>query len=146
MSPTDILAALDQIQARADAATKGPWTHTQPWAGFAEIRCDQGIVFAVANPNAKIGDRLVPSEEMDANLALATHARTDIPRLVAALRVAVEFITGDEKCRCQDCCDIIAAQIEKVLERKSSADLNARYVAARPQRGKGSPVNRREKR
>ena len=69
---------LDEIQARADAATDGPWTvyvnEHGPWVG--------------KDGGAEIGD---DPEQDRADAEFSAHARTDVPRLVAALR-AVEAL------------------------------------------------------
>jgi hypothetical protein len=92
---SELAATLAAMRERCDHATPGPWQHTQPCSGFAEIRCAEGIIFAVANPNSKIGERLVPPEEMDANLHLASASRTDLPRCLDALEIALKCIKED---------------------------------------------------
>lgn len=76
---------LDEIQARADAATDGPWLFA--WDGETwTVKTENGPVSG-ENP-----DR-VALEVEHADAAFIAHARTDIPRLVAALR-AVEALCG----------------------------------------------------
>lgn len=89
---------LDEIQARADATTEGPWEavdafdeNGEDWL-YSEIkhtyRAD-GIVW----PNQILGT--VDLDEADA--VFIAHAREDVPRLVAALR-AVEAVHVPEEC------------------------------------------------
>lgn len=83
---------LDAIQARADAATEGPWEaidafdeNGEDWL-YSEIRHTyraDGIVW----PNQILGT--TDLEEADAEFI--AHAREDVPKLVEALR-AVEAI------------------------------------------------------
>lgn len=72
-SPTD--AELDEMQARCDAATEGPWDINND-LGTDEIYCDWHSV----GPIALVG------QFADANSIFIAHARTDIPRLIAEVR------------------------------------------------------------
>lgn len=69
---------LDEIQARADAATGGPWEHVGSYgrivSGHVQV-CRAYGDDGTATPDAEF----------------IAHARTDVPRLVAALR-AVEAV------------------------------------------------------
>ena len=79
MTAADRLA---QIEARADAATDGPWT----WASHRTVDGDEWAVF---DPHdwalASNRDGWTPDAEFIA------HARTDVPRLVAALRAVLDL-------------------------------------------------------
>lgn len=99
---SDILATLDRLQALCDAATKGPW--------------EQFSYKFAAIDNGQIPQRWETFTEADE--LFVEQSRTALPRALAALRIAVDFLTGDRECRCEDCRDIIAAQIEKALEGK----------------------------
>ena len=77
---------LDEIEARANAATEGPWYH----------RGDQDEVPQVMGPLKEVGHLLTQSwiaykvcERPDAEFI--AHAREDVPALVAALRGVLEL-------------------------------------------------------
>ena len=76
--PTRIL---DEIQARADAATEGPWT----WAAHTTADGDEWAVFDG-------GDSAIAANRdgWAPDAAFIAAARTDLPRLVAALRAVLE--------------------------------------------------------
>ena len=80
--PTRIL---DEIQARADAATEGPWT----WAAHTTADGDEWAVFD-GGDSAIAGNR----DGWSPDAALIAAARTDLPRLVAALRAVLEVHRG----------------------------------------------------
>jgi hypothetical protein len=73
---------LDEIQARADAATPGPWAWTKPepdaWDGpdLYSQADDTAFMFGAS------GGINVPSEDA----AFIAHARTDVPVLLAAIQ------------------------------------------------------------
>lgn len=77
---------LDAIQARADAATRGPWKYREKfYTEEAERGCEVGednyaVPQMVARTNRGRGD----SGRADAEFI--AHAREDVPALVAALR------------------------------------------------------------
>ena len=72
---TDRIAAdrLDAIEARANAATEGPW------------RIDVGA--EIVDPSFEVVAQVVLDEDND----FIAHARTDVPALVAALRAVMDF-------------------------------------------------------
>ena len=76
--PTRIL---DEIQARADAATEGPWT----WAARTTADGDEWAVFD-GGDSALAANR----DGWAPDAAFIAAARTDVPRLVAALRAVLE--------------------------------------------------------
>ncbi len=82
MNPTPKLAELRaEIEARANAATPGPWVAGA--ASYQVIHKDGRLVCEMTTPT---------SHERDNDAAFIAAARTDVPRLVAALRRAVEAL------------------------------------------------------
>lgn len=77
---------LDEIEARANAATPGPW----------EAGCNDRHVLYVTTENeefcAEYGPELYDSQGFfsDDDTEFIAHARTDVPALVAALRAVLE--------------------------------------------------------
>lgn len=80
---------LDEIEARANAATDGPWTHA-PWGGQ-----NQNGDYSGGNVFDADGEYVV-SDVSDVDGALIAHARTDVPALVAALRAVLVEVDGIE--------------------------------------------------
>lgn len=80
MTP-DPTRILDEIQARADAATEGPWT----WAAHTTADGDEWAVFD-GGDSALAANR----DGWAPDAAFIAAARTDVPRLVAALRAVLE--------------------------------------------------------
>lgn len=91
--PTRIL---DEIQARADAATEGPWeadcgtisqhwSRPEPWQTVVstDVAC---MAYCYGGSAAGV--------EREADAAFIAAARTDLPRLVAALRAVLEVHRG----------------------------------------------------
>ena len=91
---TDLTDRLDEIKARAEAATEGPWeaegteitqhwTRPQPWATVAsnEVAC---MAYCYGGSGRGI------ERETDAEFIAAS--RTDVPALVAALRAVLGVI------------------------------------------------------
>ena len=79
---TDPREILDQIQARADAATEGPWT----WASHTTVDGDQWAVLDKQDHAlAENRDGWGPDAEFIAA------ARTDVPALVDALQAVLEL-------------------------------------------------------
>ena len=74
---------LDAIEARCEAATPGPWYHNH------DSGEDDGGAWE--NPTSDVvdglGSHLIDAGEL-ADAAFIAHARTDVPALVAELRVA----------------------------------------------------------
>ena len=72
---------LDEIEARANAATEGPWfpnRYSEDWEVCGELD-DNG------NP------ALVASEAVETDAEFIAHARTDVPDMAAALRAVLEI-------------------------------------------------------
>ena len=78
---------LDEIQARADAATDGPWAAIERALGDVYI-AELGMYGVAWDEPAEWHDS---DEAPLADAEFIAHARTDVPRLVAALR-AVEAL------------------------------------------------------
>ena len=72
---------LDEIEARANAATEGPWfpnRYSEDWEVCGELD-DNG------NP------ALVASEAVETDAEFIAHARTDVPDMAAALRAVLKL-------------------------------------------------------
>ena len=99
---------LDEIEARTNAATEGPWeTYTiTPAMG--------SMVLTAPADGEEYGGYVVPEYLDTADAEFIAHARTDVPALVAALRAVVAvhrpvtvpgevFGTWGEAKKCEDC-------------------------------------------
>lgn len=75
-----ILDRLDEIQARADAATGGPW-----WGSMLGTHVE---VFAGEGSGS---DPMIASELRPGDAEFIAAARADVPRLVAALRAVLDL-------------------------------------------------------
>lgn len=88
---TDLTDRLDEIEARADAATPGPWeadvtevsqhwSRPEPWATVvsSEVHC---MAYCYGGSGRGI--------ERETDAEFIAHARTDVPALVAALRAVL---------------------------------------------------------
>ena len=84
------MSILDEIQARADAATEGPWAVEVDDDGFdgASVLLDDGVGWGTAYI---CQDMHQGESEGVADAEFISHAREDVPKLVAALR-AVEVL------------------------------------------------------
>ena len=89
------LDCLDAIKARYEAATPGEWVvdHVQ---GSVCVLSASGVVMPWQDINS--GHSFIRPE---ANAALVAHARTDLPRLEAAMRVMLPKITRMSKLQCK---------------------------------------------
>jgi hypothetical protein len=87
---------LDAIQARSDAATKGPWIQDQDpdgdESGIAGWRPSRDIkeVYRLPNGDVDVDDLMSAATPADAEFI--AHAREDVPDLVAELHAAREVI------------------------------------------------------
>lgn len=94
---TPLETYLAAIQGRVDKATPGPWNafDNGSWGGQGA-----GVQIGDHSPGWFVTEPPTDSEKA-ANSFFIAHARTDLPKLIAALRVAVkelEFInTGHER-------------------------------------------------
>lgn len=94
-----ITQALDAMQARCDAATDGPWerewdTSDQWWTIHGQPNPAKGDDRMVCPEVATLNHR----EDWTADAAFIAAARTDMPRLIAALRALHEKLGIDDYC------------------------------------------------
>ena len=96
------MTRLDEIEARTNAATPGPW----------EAGCNDRHVLYVTTENeefcAEYGPELYDSQGFfsDADTEFIAHARTDVPALVAVARYALSQHSKDEAHNeCGHCAD-----------------------------------------
>ena len=75
---------LDAIEARAEAATPGPWRQTASRRGYRDV---------LQTPDT-YADRMIAKGCPNADAAFIAHARTDIPALVSELRAAREVVAA----------------------------------------------------
>lgn len=85
---------LDRMQALADAATEGPWEVGHGWA--YKVTGDSYPVGRLLNVfrAEKWAEREKRAEEealVQRNIEFAAHARTDLPRTIAALRAVLDL-------------------------------------------------------
>ena len=88
---------LNEIEARANAATEGPWA---PWKDQDGAKHMQGLLM-VGNADAVIPEGEMWVEDVDINPVAHTylpedrefiaHARTDVPDMAAALRAVLKL-------------------------------------------------------
>ena len=102
MSAADRLAA---IRARLDAATPGPWSYT---LGTPTMGGTTWSLRVAGKPGIRAG--VVEYQHGDANAEFITHARTDIPALLAAVEAALalhqpreEAVLDDPECLREEC-------------------------------------------
>lgn len=101
---SDILSTLDAIQARADAATEGPWrmednSHPVFIGSLGDLWTDDNdekYPSFVANVGSYYNE--AEKARVLANGSFTAHARADIPRLVAALRESVGLLQFIVRC------------------------------------------------
>lgn len=101
----------EEIQARLDAATKGPWEFTP---------CDSMPVLHIFAPDNKhIWHKDRELEEQEANAALIAHAPTDLTTLLQDLRDAREEISSlrEAAARAKKAADAILAPVTMELGR-----------------------------
>lgn len=106
-----ITSILDEIEKRADAATEAPWIdcpldrNCNAWVRNEEsVICR--ITFAV-DPDA------------EGNKQFITNARTDVPRLAKALRVAVEAMKSVDGDNVEAVAEAALAAIQSILNGES---------------------------
>lgn len=92
------MSRLDEIKARAEKATPGPWTWDEKHPEALEICCDvPGLGLAVLAQF--IGDGCPGSEDAAIeDMIFSAHAREDVPcllEIVRDLKVALELIALD---------------------------------------------------
>lgn len=81
MNVTDALD-LDAIEARANAAPKGPWAWQANEKGYPQqiVGNDDGLIL--------VAETFIGPEHFPSEAEFIAHARTDVPALIAALREA----------------------------------------------------------
>lgn len=105
-----IIDRLDQIKSRADKATPGPWAHDSDGRGGAgEVFTLAGTCFGggIAVPG---GDGYARGDyHPSADMEFIAHARTDVPRMEAALRAVLGLHVPHEgyngEVLCSECHD-----------------------------------------
>lgn len=85
MTATERLA---EINARAEAATEGPWAHWNPADGPSHMEIGGKVAWKSLRTGSQYGDDEKIPHWADA--AFIAHARTDVPALVAALEAVLE--------------------------------------------------------
>lgn len=99
---------LDDIQARADAATEGPWTaHTAGERGGDHwYICDEGESIAHVSANDGVNE-----DQREPDAEFIAHAREDVPALIARVRELETKNTtlGVERARLHDALDRVAS-------------------------------------
>lgn len=106
---------LNEIEARANAATPGPW----------EAGCNDRHVLYVTTENeefcAEHGPELYDSQGFfsDDDTEFIAHARTDVPALVAALRAVLAVHAPDytyPDCpKCSECSDLASTEARRFV-------------------------------
>lgn len=74
---------LNEMEGRANSATKGPWEHCKggsPFSPAHRIVCEHAVLLYVDSEHLNA----------DANFDFVAAARTDVPKLVKALRYAMK--------------------------------------------------------
>lgn len=88
MSQQSLTQLLDQIEARANAATPGPWRFAKHWGPYnwqgAILHDGKGVY------NLEVLQMATCTPERDANGSFIAAARSDVPKLVEALREAID--------------------------------------------------------
>lgn len=115
---------LAEIEARARAATPGPWKTDEAypdtfiWGPNQAMVCDHEYETGAIRMRGLGANLPIP-----ANADFIAHARTDIPQLVAALRVAVEALTQIpfEEDRCCSSCAEMGDQADAAVTRIEAA-------------------------
>ena len=125
--------SLDEMQARCDAATPGPWRHEDRggWAYPAPpavvgpehkpgVFGGHQTITQLTEGGGRVWGTVGKYELEQRNAAFIAHARTDMPRLIAALRVAMEGLgeTGGYRGPTAADCDAALARVTAILEGK----------------------------
>lgn len=99
-----IMQALDEMQARCDAATEGPWTATfddaDRWTCITGQGRDLGGGLWMVCPEVATCEG-----EPDGDAEFIATSRTDMPRLVAALKAVLELHQPVPYAQGPDYCD-----------------------------------------
>lgn len=112
MTPDPILTdeELAEMEARCQAATPGPWFRRAD--RFVEAKCELSAGDIVSPVRSLIAqtrwtERNNPDNEAAYTALFIAHARTDVPRLIAALRALQTKVKEQEEhinlnCECRD--------------------------------------------
>ena len=113
---------LNEIEARANAATEGPWE----WEGEAKAEWEIGANSLV--PSRRPDDPVLYGYGYDASgievktpadAEFIAHARTDMPDMAAALRAVLAVHSPDytypECPKCSECSDIASTETRKFV-------------------------------
>lgn len=84
MTATD---RLDAIEARANAATEGPWARFSTHLGAVQMVCPDTDWYERQHVN----DVVIATLSSEPTAEFIAHARTDVPALVAALRAVLDL-------------------------------------------------------
>lgn len=115
---------LNEIEARANAATEGPWA---PWRDQDGAPHMNGLLM-VGNADAVIPEGEFWVEDVDINPVAHTylpedrefiaHARADVPDMAAALRAVLKLHAPDytypECPKCAECSDLASTEARRV--------------------------------
>lgn len=86
---TPITAWLDEVAARADVATGGPWAG--PHDEFGCVRMGE-YGWVAAGPSGSSPEYDVDSEQGKKDAEFIAHARADLPQAIAALRAVLDEV------------------------------------------------------
>lgn len=108
---------LDEIEARAKAATEGPWEVSESLTGIQIYSSTQRVVehgTMCVNVCRKVinrreGYELPSTARARKDLSAIAHSRTDVPRLCKALRYASDMISDEAMIMVED-------TIERILK------------------------------
>ncbi len=91
---SDIETILSEIEQRAEKATPGPWTaiHGDSYDAYPHISAagHHFIAYDATQQDPPVREERFDYPGLDADAELIAHARTDIPRLLKALRHEME--------------------------------------------------------
>ena len=99
---TDLEKYLREVERRAETATEGPWTvygedDMQGWP-FITVECDGVAKICEVQPTSDDNGSFQLCDRDHATAEFIAASRTDIPRLTAMLRVALEAL--EISCNC----------------------------------------------
>ncbi len=95
-TPLDAGETLRQIQARADAATPGPWEACCYDSGHSRFEMSCSVITSevgdtIADLDGRLDNERLARDDGQADAAFIAHARQDVPALVAALRTVLDL-------------------------------------------------------
>ena len=103
MTPDELIAETLRLDGEA---TKGPWNHID---GDGSVWNADDMGRCIANTDH------CPNEKMNINAEAIAHNRTAAPLLARMLRVAMNYISGDETKHADQC----RAEIERIAKGKA---------------------------